>query len=674
MNSYNENLRASVSKSLDAQSKVAKSAASELSAQEISLYYAQGALIAANDKFDQTLVQYEAQQDIQTSVNENNNSGINVVDAATLEKKYVDQSISNTATAASNVQVASNTVLRLAGDLGNVFSILQAANYGSEIYDEAFKAKTYMDETAYNAKLASQLAMESTMLAASISSTTVLTEAQSTSAAINTLNTNFKAQFSSTSDLLNAQNDAVVSANNLEKKSEGITEDLNISLYGSLSAYRQSNSKLNNGLRVLPNIPGQAITKTDKKFTAEFTPFIAPFSRHEEITDAYPVATYYIIVVNASSRSTFSVSSADSAISEKPNDKNQLRAFAVQPDTTRSITNPYNVALDTSLIVDSSGAEIKPGTNYCLFLYIKLCDQYKKEINDYNDILSVGSAIFNLTKQLVSPASVDILYKNANNDQIKDKITLGLTDQITFTVNEESEAKVAYKVFLLPTSIGKVGGLMASQNLNSFSRDAIKAANMTALKTDITTVETKIKSLQDAHEKHHAELNSKQNEHKTKLNADGLTADKKKSQQENFKLVESKLNKSIESVANAISSEKAKLIDLKKKLKFHNENTRKDGGVFFNQSIAEQVPAGCYTLAKLSTKTGTNTDNNNTYFVAISPDLTDNFGNKLVTNDSYVPVILSSSTAEESEPKKIANALSDYSTTANFIFNSSKKQ
>ena len=145
MNTYNDNLRTNVVSSLSDQETEIIQAKGALDAQEISLYYAQGQRISASEKLGLTHKSYEAQQKIQAAIVNNNDLAINLNDAATQEKKYVDQSVTNVAIAASNVQIAANAIVHLAGDIGNIFGIVNAADYDTQIYHDTQEEKNNMD-------------------------------------------------------------------------------------------------------------------------------------------------------------------------------------------------------------------------------------------------------------------------------------------------------------------------------------------------------------------------------------------------------------------------------------------------------------------------------------------------------------------------------------------------
>ncbi|MFT5822740.1 MAG: hypothetical protein ACI8ZM_003997 [Crocinitomix sp.] len=665
MNTYNENLRTSIVNSLDEQAASLQKTHSALGAQEISLYYSQGALISANDKFDDTLQMYEIQQDILASVNENNNSAINVVDAATQEKTYVDQAVNNSAVAASNVQIAANAIVHLAGDIGNVFSIVSAADYKSQIYDQTEEAKNNMDTTAYNAKLASQYAMESTMLTSSITASTVLTEAQATGVALQSLNDSFKAQFDKTSATLDAQNTAVVTANNLEKKAEGLTEDLNTANYGTRSAYELNNDELNSGLKVLVNHGDDATpSKTDKFFNLEFSPYITPLYLDSKGDAIDAVQQYYIIIVDSSSKSTFSSTSADTAISGSPKNGKNMYVEVNKGDISPNNPRLFGKKVEIANIADSNGLDIALGKEYCLFLYIKMTEKYKKTINNYSDILSAGSESFDLTHQL---NAVDFLPTTGGS---KVPETIVSDDQLEFQATQTIDFNMEYRVMFIPTSKDKVGNLLSDANLptvkerNKYNRRIQHfTSRMASLQAQIDNVKSKAGGLID---KITVKINLEKDRY---FNA---TTEKAKAKiQEGIDLLSSELKIITNTRDTKVTALEASIVesstalDAVEKKKETEAQTHAAKGVFFNLALAEQVPTGLYSPATNEANPESATGK---FKVTLNEDTTDNYGNKLNNKETYVPVILSYSKAKASESAQYSNALSDFETTTSFEF------
>ena len=149
------------------------------------------------------------------------NISTNSLASAEVENTTVVQSVTNSAVSAANIELAANAITKLASDTGSIFSIVNAADFGSQIYDEAKYAKNLMDNTAYLAERASQHAMESSALSAKISSAAVLEKATATDTSIKSLLEVVTAEFEEISEVVDADNEILAEASEKEKKAEG---------------------------------------------------------------------------------------------------------------------------------------------------------------------------------------------------------------------------------------------------------------------------------------------------------------------------------------------------------------------------------------------------------------------------------------------------------------------
>ncbi len=259
MNTYNENLRNSVVSTLNEQEVNVQKISSSRNASMISLYYSQSSRITAGEKVGEVLKDYNYQSTMHIEAVNNNNIAINVVDAAKQEKEYVEQAVSNVAVGASNLQIATNAIVKLSSDMGSILNIASAANFDSQIFDRATESQYWMKQTAYNAELASQFAMEASARTAAVSSGTVEAEATGTGVAMKSMLDVLTAEFKNTSKTMDADNEALAKTSNSEKKSEGLLKDVDAEYVATKDAYALSNDELNLNITVPENIPDEII-------------------------------------------------------------------------------------------------------------------------------------------------------------------------------------------------------------------------------------------------------------------------------------------------------------------------------------------------------------------------------------------------------------------------------
>jgi hypothetical protein len=168
MNTYNDNLHAGVVDSLQNLDQDLKKINSQANAAMFTLYYAEGATITARNKLDTVKSKQSFVELVKGQAVKNSNISNNLLASATQANQYQKQSAANMATAASNVQIAANAIVRLSSDIGSISNIVQAADFDSEISDMADQTNHYIKRTAYDAEVASQSAMDASVATAKI--------------------------------------------------------------------------------------------------------------------------------------------------------------------------------------------------------------------------------------------------------------------------------------------------------------------------------------------------------------------------------------------------------------------------------------------------------------------------------------------------------------------------
>jgi DNA-binding protein H-NS len=675
MNSYNDNLHYGVVASLKTQELEQKNMKSRLEASMFTLYYAEGARITAGEKLDTANNKYTFQQSIlEEAVNNCNISG-NLLTSATQQKKYTAQSATNIAVSAANIQAAANAVVRLASDIGSVYSIVNAADFDSDIYDLSKQAYELMNETAYDAESVSQRAMEASMLTAEVTSSTVADEAKATNGLVTSLLNVATSDFNAISAVVATCNAALASASVSEKKSEGVLEIINAEYFAAKTAYALNNQELNLNLTVPEGL------RTIDTYSVLFDYYKSPFNYDQtkgrvnstnSTPKGYPVKSYYIMLVKDSRKRRFSISNAEGLLNnsdqyvEVPNAPTVLGQTAVQQK------------IYLSQLQDSDGDEMSLGQKYVVFVLAVFTEGFKKGINNFNDYLSAPSAVFTLTNQLATPQP--------------DKITVieeKAKQKLEFTLEENKDFEVTYRCILLPDNLDLIKGLLSEKGLRTIEKEVEKLEQIAAkYDPQIAAFEAKIISLES--EAYAIEEQLQVAKDKAAATASTVTPpttdatgttsvpdakDKTTSEvvkiQGQLKIVQGEITKAKSSLKTNVEAQKQamKAINPAKELK---------PGFFFNLKLAEQVDAANYTIAKVTITKATD-PNKQTVSVAgqmvIHENTTDNFGNPLIDKKSYIPVILSVPGAHipEENWNQFSNSLSDYSTTNSFKYHAQKQ-
>jgi hypothetical protein len=443
MNSYDENLHATVVASLSNLETTQKKMKSKRDASIFRLYYSEGARINAGEGLDGANGKYVFQQKVKDQAVNNSNISINLLSSAGQQRKYTAQSVTNTAVCAANVQAASNAVVRLASDMGSIYSILSAADYESEIYQQSKTAYELMNNTAYDAERASQSAMEASTYIAEVTAATIADEAKVTNDSIAQLLTVTSADFDTISASVTADNAALASASAAEKVAEGVLEYVNVEYFATTKAYQLNNQELNQNLTVVPQTLTIGTDPNVHGYQVAFTYYKSPFTVKEtniHSTDEvaktttsfpYPVKEYYIMLVKDSKKTVFSITTA-----ENLEDSQRFKVPAPKVGQTF-----IKQDLLISQLLDTDGDAMALGKKYVVFVMTVFMDDYKKTINNFDDFLSAPSPSFTLTNKLASPLP-DTIKINKQDDY---DVSVG------FTVTENSKFWVEYREYFCRT-------------------------------------------------------------------------------------------------------------------------------------------------------------------------------------------------------------------------------
>jgi hypothetical protein len=655
MNSYNDNLHASVVNTLQTLDLAKKTQKSNLDSAIFSLYYAEGAVITASEKLNQANDKYKKQQNISAQAIANANIAVNLSAAAAQQKTYTAQSVTNAAVSASNIQIASNAIVRLAGDVGNIYTILRAADAEGELHDQGELAYALINSTAYDAEKLSQASMEASTYTAEVSSDTVADEAAATNTAIANLLAVTNADFNAIADTVTADHAALADASTVERVAEGTLESSNAEYFAVQSAYSLNSRYLNLGLNVS--------NKNYAKYTVNFTYYRAPFKVAKKVggtatdnlavpdnlttadsaattsspmpkeVNMYPVNEYYIMLVKDSKKQVFTISNAESLY----NSKQQSKKVTLP-------TDPKTPIIQTEILIDdlndSDGDKMVLGAKYAVFVFARLKEDYKKLINTFDDYLSAPSESFALTVDLESPKSKDILEKD---------------NGISFIAAQPSvvQAKfVEHRIMYLPDNKGLITGLLSQQGLRSIENEMLRLEIIadkydpliTQLESELLTISAQLSA---------AELNT--------ANTAPTAAPAEESPSVN------QLKSDYTEVRKKLDSERAKM---QKEMNAVKTATQSQPGFFFNVKIAEQVSFANYTKAgALKDKEKAKP---NEFFAEITETTTDNFGDALIDGATYIPVVLTVVNVPAEDLSQYKNSLSDYASTKPFKYKAAK--
>lgn len=465
----------------------------------------------------------------------NSNISINLLMSANQQKIYTAQSVTNTAVSASNIQIASNAIVRLAADLGGVFAILSAADFGSDIYDQSQSIREYINATAYAAKNVALSAMDSSKLIAEVSSPAIVEAAKFTNDSIASLLQIVSSDFDAINAALSVDDAALSLANSNEQIAQGKLQMINIENFATKAAHGLNNTENNLGLAV------QDICIDS--FNVIFNPISNPFDDENII-----VGSYKIIIVKDTAKSIFSIINAENLLlSNDPTSQSPPQFQQVQ-----ALNKKMHQYFKIDTVNDSDNEPVTLGKKYVAFVYASLLEQYKKSINNFDDYLSASSAPFELKKVLKSPdhttiTVTPIVLTSSENVQ-----------HLNFEIPTDNPSNVEYRCMFLPHSSDLTKGLLTE--------------NM--LRTQLKEIK-KLEQIADEYEPLISDLQAQLN---------NLTADLSQSAKNNNEIIKIKQD--------------LKLLKTKEQKKIQSllAPQNPSPGFFFNLKLAEQVSAANYDI------------------------------------------------------------------------------
>lgn len=380
MNTYNESLQQTVSNTLDALSAQQAQLASTRIAAEYTLYYAQGAELTARDNLEDTRALVVFSQQVNDQSLFNSNQAYNLQASLTQANLDVAASVTNAATAAANVQIASNAIAALAADIGATLNVATASLFGDDSYRKIQDANSFVNEVANNAKAIALGAMNASTKTSEIIAASVLNQGNTVKTKVNALYSATTATLSTYSDQALSEQQTVAQASKSGRQAEGATRDARREADAITRAFDSANAHLNMGLKVAV-VSGKAITVSFNALSSPLPTFSAAPASAIRIPPALP--QYYLALVREDAQTMFTVDQAEQLFMQMPDQSKQF--LAVQPGDAGNAV---------PLSVDVYGADIVPGVGYVGFLLIVLSKEYQRFVNNYSDLLSAPSPTF----------------------------------------------------------------------------------------------------------------------------------------------------------------------------------------------------------------------------------------------------------------------------------------
>jgi hypothetical protein len=433
MSSYQENLTAVTNQILlQSQQEIDKNK-SQLIASMFTFYYTKGAKITAQEDLELSGIKTDFQQKIKKAVVKNSGISNNLLNLSHKNAQETNELVTNASICAANIQIATNAIVRLASDVGSIFSIVNAADYGTDVYKICEEAKDLINNTAYQAEILSKGAMELSVMAAEIASESNFDLTKENNDLMTNLLQVVSSDYDSIFQTINSDEEKVAFSNTANKTAAGLFEANYNALLHSKKTYLYHNQELNFNLRV----PEKELSKDG--YTITFDAYKPPFStqqKNKPTPDLHLInsciKTYHLMIVKEYKKSFFSLSNAETLL------QNTSQFKTIMP-STETESKKILIKIGISDLLDSDGDEIELGQVYVAFLLADFTEDFKKKINIFENYLSSPSAVFKLTQSLIPPKP-ETLIMGKNQD----------LNTITFTLIEDKKIKTKYRCIFLP--------------------------------------------------------------------------------------------------------------------------------------------------------------------------------------------------------------------------------
>jgi hypothetical protein len=452
MNTYSENLQKTVSSTLDGLYAEEQKIQSDQRSAEYNLYYAQGALISSGDHKAHTHEQLIGARMVNEQAVLCDNIVVNLAETASEQQSNTTTAISNVATAAANIKAASNSISKIAANVGSALNIALASCYNTDIYKKTQQANHFISETANEAEYTSQLAMEASSKSSELMSSDVVANVTTSKNALEALLTELtdavgKLTTQYEGDQLTENNDKKA-----ERKAEGVLKDAKSELLGVEGSITTANTKLNLELAC-------TLTPEDGAIEVSSSEYLAPFNPTPANLPTIPLATsqQFVFFAKASTQSSITLEQIETLFGEyytaegnshstTPANRFYLMATS-NGQQHQSITKHY-AGSNNSNLVDIDGHAIALGQQYIAYVYVVLNLDYQRYIGVYDNVISSPSASFTPTLNLPSVSQIHVD-----------------ADSIEVTFNQpscqgEGEVHLDCRVMLLPENKPDESGLL----------------------------------------------------------------------------------------------------------------------------------------------------------------------------------------------------------------------
>jgi len=367
MNTYEENLRESLSQTLGSLEDSAATLEHGQSLAQQALYHAKGSVLVAQDRLSLEQTRYTQRKRMQQAVQQSGWQAQTLLDTLSQVKQDSDSANGNVLTSANNLQASADALLQLASNIGAALNVASAAVYDSELYRQVVELNHHVNQIANQSRYLALQGMEVAGQCAESIAGALAEQGSDLQGRLIDLQTQ-------TADELTQSAKASQDA----EQQAGVAAAAEWTARAVLQQTTERSATMQRALRLAVRYANEDLSV--EVLSAKEIRLV--FAAHDQVS-AQPAASGgdYLAIVPQSRAEQFNLDQAEQLFGQR--DARVPTFVAVQPGSS---TLP--------LQQDVYGSPIRPGIAYCAFLYWQRAEAEKRQRGAYSDQLSVASAPF----------------------------------------------------------------------------------------------------------------------------------------------------------------------------------------------------------------------------------------------------------------------------------------
>lgn len=358
-NTYNENTQITVSQTLNSFLDEEQKRESALTCAKQELFYAEKAVADSDYKLRNTLNLLKTKKFLNKQSLEVQNRGVNLHSTVANCRENADTLVENISTAATDVQVATRAITRVSADIGAAYNLVSASDMDTDIYHLTQYANDFVRKTALKAEQASLQVTEASADAAEIIARQLDDEMTAVKKNIDGFYDDSNKQVQQLTELEKKEYAAWQAQSNREQMALGKLADANKEQTASIKAFLGANEHLNLALT--------AHVVNSQQIHVSFTPYQIPFLNQLE-SDSGEMdleVKYYATIVPNENKGLFRYHEAEINFQERKSSTYVEVKPAAKPEPTPDqvpdtiLPAPYSAPEnDTKFIDDAALAEL----------------------------------------------------------------------------------------------------------------------------------------------------------------------------------------------------------------------------------------------------------------------------------------------------------------------------